>query len=85
MLRGYATRLQDRIIRTEMRLRLSGLLPPERRAEVDALSLGQLIALRFASNSELPELVARVLKEDLQDRKAIKQLIQDWQGDHLRV
>jgi hypothetical protein len=75
------TRLQDRIIRLEMAVRLTVL---GRAADVARLSLPQLVALRFASDSELPLLVDRALAEQLTP-DAIKQAITNWQGDHLRV
>ena len=85
ILRGYATRLQDRVIRAEMRQRLLRVLPDEDHQLLDALSLSQLIALRFAANEELPDLVDYVLAQDLQDPAAIKRRIEHWQADHLRV
>jgi hypothetical protein len=83
--RNFATRLQDRIIRLEMRLRLGDVLPPDLRGRVPELAVGQLIALRFASDAELPELTRKVLDEKIADRDAIKRQIRTWQADHLRV
>ncbi|MFP4501149.1 MAG: DUF6526 family protein [Candidatus Hydrogenedentota bacterium] len=77
--------LQDRIIQLEMRVRLARLLPNELCAELDSLTLQQLIALRFAGDNELPELVDKVLHQGLTGPDAIKQAIADWQPDHQRV
>jgi hypothetical protein len=81
--RIYIVRLQDRIIRLEMRLRLAGLLP-HRAADIQRLSVRQLIALRFASDAELAALVDRALTENL-SADQIKQAIRDWQPDHHRT
>jgi hypothetical protein len=43
------------------------------------------VALRFASDAELPELVRDVLEGRLTTQKAIKQRVKDWQGDYLRA
>lgn len=83
--RIFALRVQDRIIRLEMRLRLRELLPADLAARIPEFTTAQLVALRFAGDRELPALARRVLDERLQDRKAIKQLITDWQADHLRA
>jgi hypothetical protein len=80
-MRLYALRLQDRLIRLEERLRIAALVP---QADVSRLSMAQLIALRFASDAELPALVARTLAENL-DPKAIKSSIQTWRPDYARV
>jgi hypothetical protein len=77
--------LQNRIIRLEMRLRLQEVLPADLAARAKGLTLGQVIALRFASDAELPGLVERVLKGELTSKKEIKQAVKEWQADHLRA
>ena len=77
--------LQDRLIRAEMHARLERLLGAQQRAEFSRIALKQLIALRFASDGELPELVAAVLRGELVEPDAIKRKVRDWQADHLRV
>lgn len=83
--RTNALRVQDRIIRLEMRVRLQQLLPADLQGRIGELSLGQLVSLRFASDAELPALTRRVLDEKLTDRTAIKKLVTDWQPDEFRV
>lgn len=83
--RGFALRAQDRVIRLEMRLRLRELLPADLQPRIPEFTLDQLIALRFASDWELPALAARVLHDGIRDRKAIKLLVTEWQADDLRV
>ncbi len=83
-LRYYATRLQDRIIRLEERLRLGSVLQEPLRSRIGELSDGQLVGLRFASDPELPGLVLRALDEKL-DRTQIKKAITDWRPDYSRV
>ncbi|MGB8673957.1 MAG: DUF6526 family protein, partial [Candidatus Acidiferrales bacterium] len=61
------------------------LLPDDLCGRVGQFSLAQLISLRFAGDAELPDLARRVLEENLQDRKAIKKLVKDWQADTLRA
>jgi hypothetical protein len=53
-------------------------------AELDSLTMKQYIALRFASNPELPELARRAIREKL-DQKQIKQSIMSWRADDYRV
>jgi uncharacterized membrane protein len=82
--RSQTLRAQDRIIRLEERLRLHALLPAEERSHINELSIKQLIALRFASDDELPALVRKTLTQNLEP-KAIKQSIVNWRGDYHRV
>ena len=82
--RQHSLTAQDRIIRIEERLRLQALLPAEDLARSHALTEDQLIGLRFASDAELPDLVARALDENL-NREQIKKAIVNWRPDHLRV
>ncbi len=83
--RTYAVKVQDRVVRLETRLRLERLLPDGLRSRIGEFSLSQLIALRFASDEELPELARQVLEEGITDGKTIKQRIKNWQADFHRV
>ena len=83
--RSFALRVQDKVIRLEMRLRLREVLPAEPQGRIAEFKVGQLVAMRFASDQELPGLARRVLDEKLEDRKAIKMLVKDWQADWLRA
>ncbi|MGB2752677.1 MAG: DUF6526 family protein [Pyrinomonadaceae bacterium] len=83
--RLMALRAQDRVIRLEERLRYKELLSPELAAKASNLRVGQIIALRFASDAELAGLVERTLNGEFASTKEIKQAIKDWRGDYLRV
>jgi len=83
--RVFALTVQDRVIRLEMRLRLQQTLPVDLRPRIPEFTVGQLVALRFASDAELPELSRKVLQDKLNDRKAIKKMIREWQPDLLRA
>lgn len=76
---------QDRVIRLEERLRLTQLLPADLQPRIGELTRGQLVALRFASDGEIAELVRRVLAGELASPPAIKQAIKSWRADYLRV
>jgi Family of unknown function (DUF6526) len=79
--RVYIVRLQDRIILLEMRVRLARL---GREADYTRLSKRQLVALRFASDAELPALIQRAVSDNLTSRQ-IKEAIRDWQPDYQRT
>jgi hypothetical protein len=77
--------VQDRVIRLEMRLRLARVLPAQLHAHIPNLSLQQLIALRFASDAELADLVQEVVAGKCQTPKDIKMRVKDWQADLQRA
>ena len=83
--RIFALTVQDRVIRLEMRLKMAQLLPGDLRPRINELTPRQLVALRFASDGELPDLVRTVLVDDIRDPRAIKKMIRNWQGDYLRA
>ncbi|MBX3244344.1 MAG: hypothetical protein KF685_07790 [Acidobacteria bacterium] len=76
---------QDRLIRLEERLRYKDVLSPELAERASALRTGQIIALRFASDEELPALVSQVLDGKLKTPKEIKMAVKNWRPDYLRV
>lgn len=83
--RMQALTVQNRVIRLEMSLRLMQVLPPQLQQRARTLPLGMLIALRFASDKELPTLVRRVVDGDLTTPDQVKRAVRDWQPDHLRA
>jgi hypothetical protein len=83
--RNSTLAVQNRLIRLEMRLRLARVLASDLQPRIPEFTLDQLISLRFAGDAELPALARKVLDEKLNDRKAIKKLVKDWQADWLRA
>jgi len=80
-IRIFPLKAQDRAIRAEENLRhfiLTGKPLPV------GLRLSQIIALRFASDEELPSLAEKALQEKWGNKK-IKQSIQQWREDYDRV
>jgi hypothetical protein len=83
-MRLYALRVQDRVIRLEERLRLQQVLIDPLRSRVPDLTIGQLVALRFASDAELQALAGRALSEKL-SKDDLKKAVTSWRPDHFRV
>lgn len=83
--RVFALKAQDRVIRLEERLRMHELFDEELKGHIGDFSTSQLVALRFASDEELPDLAREVLSEGTDDQKAIKQKIKNWRPDYQRV
>lgn len=80
-MRAFALKVQDRAIRSEENFRhfmLTGKPLP------DGIRMSQVVALRFASDEEFPELVIRAAAEKLKS-KEIKQAIRHWRADHHRA
>lgn len=80
-----ALRVQDRLIRLEERLRYQNILPKDLAEKAVSLRTSQMIALRFASDNELPDLVQKTLSGNFEKTKDIKLAVKNWRGDYLRV
>jgi hypothetical protein len=61
------------------------VLPADLQTRIGELTLDQILALRFASDAELAELMRRVLTDNVTDRTAIKKMIRQWEADFLRA
>jgi hypothetical protein len=83
--RLFALGVQDRVIRLEERLRYQQLLPDDLKPRIGEFTINQLVSLRFASDAELPTLARKVLDGKMNDRKAIKLMIQSWRADDQRI
>ena len=83
--RTFALKVQDRVIRLEERMRLEKLLPDDLKPRIGEFTSGQLVAMRFACDAEIPGLARRVLVENIKGGKAIKQMVQTWRPDYLRA
>jgi HAMP domain-containing protein len=82
--RWMPLRVQDRLIRLEETLRLERLMP-DRAMDIERLTPGQLIGIRFASDAEVEHLLDRIMAGDLATRGDVKRAIQHWRSDHLRA
>lgn len=85
LIRAYALRVQNRVIRLEEQIRLQRCLPEDLRARINELRTNHLIALRFCPDEELPEITREILSGKLRGRNAIKARIRNWRPDWLRV
>jgi hypothetical protein len=79
--RSFALRAQDRAIRAEENMRhfmMTGKALPS------ALTIRQIIGLRFASDEEFLELIKDAIDNNLKE-KQIKSKIKNWKADFYRV
>jgi hypothetical protein len=83
--RLFALAVQNRVIRLEERMRLEKLLPEDLKPRIGEFRCPQLIAMRFACDEELPAVARKALTDNIQDGKAIKQMVQNWRPDYLRA
>jgi hypothetical protein len=83
--RLMALKVQDRVIRLEERLRLARVLPADLQGSIETLRTGHLVALRFAPDDEVVELVRQVVAGKLNNQKEIKMAVRNWRPDYLRA
>lgn len=79
--RQFPMRVQDRAIRAEENLRHFVLTGKPLDGQ---LTIGQIIALRYASDEEFVRLAKRAVEEALNNDE-IKREIKNWRPDHLRA
>jgi hypothetical protein len=84
LIRIYALKVQDRLIRLEEQLRLQRLAGDRLGNRAFDLTADQAVGLRFASDAEAPALAEKALANGW-NRKQIKEAIQVWRPDHFRV
>ena len=82
--RIYALKNQNRIIRLEMRQRFMELAGTTFYEKEKQLSLAQIIALRFAGDDEILDLIEKSINEKNTPNE-IKKSIKNWKADHHRV
>lgn len=80
----YGLKNQNRIIRLEMRLKYYQLTNQPFDELEKKLELGQIFALRFASDNELVDLINKSIAENLSPTE-IKKSIKTWNPDFMRV
>jgi Family of unknown function (DUF6526) len=83
--RTFALTAQDRLIRLEETLRMQRVLPASAHGDIAKLTRFQYVALRFASDEELPELVRRAAAGEFATPADIKKAVRNWRPDLLRV
>jgi len=83
--RTYSLKVQDRVIRLEERLRYQQVVSPALAQQASNLTAAQTVALRFAADEELENLVNSVLTGKFVKTKDIKRAIKQWRADHFRV
>ena len=82
--RLFALKAQDRVIRLEEQIRMQTFLPDALKAHVGRLTMGQIVALRFASDEELANLTQEALDQNTSPN-ALKQAVKNWRPDYDRV
>jgi hypothetical protein len=80
----YALTLQNRVVRLELRVRYFQLTSKRLETIEPQLTFGQIAALRFASDEELPELLQATIQNKLSPGQ-IKRSIKNWLPDNMRV
>jgi hypothetical protein len=83
--RVFALTVQNRVVRLEERQRMARLLPQDMQAHINEFTIPQLVALRFASDEELPDLARKVFNDKVTDTKSIKKMVKHWRADYLRA
>ncbi len=83
--RTFAVKAQDRVIRVEERERMNRLLPDDLKGRLSELRMSQFVALRFASDGELADLVRRTLAGEFAKATDIKRAVKNWRADDERV
>ena len=83
--RVQAVTVQDRLIRLEERLRLRQLLPADLQPSINGITHRQLVAIRFASDAEVADIVRDIVGGKISTAKEIKSRVKHWQPDHLRA
>lgn len=76
---------QDRVIRLEEKIRYQEVLPPDLARQAETLGIAQIIALRFAPDDELEDLVRATLAGKLNKPIEIKRAIKQWRPDLFRI
>jgi hypothetical protein len=84
LIRTNPLKVQDRLIRLEERQRYETLLSEALLARIGELQESQIVALRFASDAELPGLVEKAINSKM-PVKEIKKAIVSWRADTFRV
>src|ERR1044072_8594269 len=80
-LRTYSFTVQARVIRLEEKVRSQQLLSPAALQQAEALTVGQVVALRFAGDEELETLLNQTVAGRFAKTKDIKQAIKSWRAE----
>ena len=83
--RTYSLKVQDRLIRLEEQLRFQRVLPAELASRAATIPVPFLVALRFAPDEELAELVTQTLEQKFSKPIEVKKAIRNWRADYWRV